>query len=216
MTPPTSEKLDMPTKEFFQRIKKIDQVHKKDQEGEHEDQVNSLYYYLSKNLEEIDSELKKDLSPNMDWLQASNQGVSSNLWIGAGGVTAHAHYDSFHNFFVQLYGKKKFLLSPPSQWESLQLYPRLHPFYRQSQLNFSSNSNSWLNDHPRPQAYEVILSPGDLLYLPPYYFHHVIAVDLSISINVWSDSEDFTIIDSVLKSPLPLKMIGVLWRKLQL
>jgi hypothetical protein len=34
----------------------------------------------------------------------------------------------------------------------------------------------------------VVLFPGDLLYLPPYWGHHVETLAKSISINFWSNS----------------------------
>lgn len=48
-----------------------------------------------------------------------------NLWIGRRGITTHTHYDATFNFFVQLQGKKRFTLIPPS--EPMYLYPCLHP-----------------------------------------------------------------------------------------
>jgi len=43
------------------------------------------------------------------------------------------------------------------------------------------------------------------LYLPPFWFHHVTALDLSISVNIWSDSKEFLIMDGILKSALPFE-----------
>lgn len=49
------------------------------------------------------------------------------------------------------------------------------------------------------------MEPGDVLYLPPYWLHHVTALDLSISVNVWSDSEEQVIYNKqITKEPLPL------------
>jgi hypothetical protein len=32
----------------------------------------------------------------------------TNVWIGPGGATTFTHYDIFYNFYVQLYGKKRY------------------------------------------------------------------------------------------------------------
>ena len=45
-----------------------------------------------------------------------------------------AHFDLFHNFYVQIQGRKKFVLFPPAQWEQLYLYPILHPGGRSAQV----------------------------------------------------------------------------------
>ncbi len=33
-----------------------------------------------------------------------------HLWMGSNKVTAQTHFDESHNFFVQIFGKKTFIL----------------------------------------------------------------------------------------------------------
>jgi hypothetical protein len=55
------------------------------------------------------------------------RGSVQQLWLGWGGATSQPHYDQQHNFFFQLYGTKRFLLSPPAAVaEAGWLFPRLH------------------------------------------------------------------------------------------
>lgn len=44
-----------------------------------------------------------------------------------------------------------------------------------SQIDFSNLIQSFTKfpKFKHLQPYEVILEPGDILYLPPYWFHHV-------------------------------------------
>jgi hypothetical protein len=85
------------------------------------------YYYYSGPLSDFGDKLKADV-PNIDYL-ATKEGndLFYSVWMGYNGTTAHTHYDIFNNFNVQLYGTKKFILSPPSEWDKLYLYPRHHP-----------------------------------------------------------------------------------------
>lgn len=63
---------------------------------------------------------------------------SANLWVAGPGVTTAAHYDSFHNMLVQLSGKKKVVLLPPSAAAALGTYPRPHPSHRQARFDLSA------------------------------------------------------------------------------
>lgn len=53
---------------------------------------------------------------------------------------------------------------------------------------------------------KAILEPGDVLFLPPYWVHHVTALDLSASVNAWSDAEEqLTYTKKITKEPLPME-----------
>lgn len=47
-----------------------------------------------------------------------------HIWLGCGQVTSAAHYDAVHNVYVQLYGKKRFVLMSPFAIRALYAYPR--------------------------------------------------------------------------------------------
>lgn len=48
----------------------------------------------------------------------------------------------------------------------------------------------------QPVVAEV--SPGDMLVVPPFWFHHVETLEESVSVNVWSDAPEYSIINKVL------------------
>lgn len=89
----------------------------------------------------------------------------SSIWMGHAGVTAHTHYDRSHNFFVQIYGTKRFILFPPSQAESLYLYPALHPHYHQSQIDFDNPDLELFPKFKEAEAYEV------RIHIHQYFFN---------------------------------------------
>jgi hypothetical protein len=72
--------------------------------------------------------------------QVSNNSlaVSAALWLGSAGVTTPLHYDTSHNIFVQLHGRKRASLLPPSRASQARLFPSLHPGYRQAQLDITA------------------------------------------------------------------------------
>jgi poly-D-alanine transfer protein DltD len=115
------------------------------------------YVYLGLALEEFE-EIAKDAEPSQFFhLKVGNPKIAPkrNFWMGSRGVTAHTHYDSSHNFFAQLYGKKKFILSPPSAYPKLYLYPSLHPSTRQSQVDFLAPDAEKFPNFGNVPAYEV-------------------------------------------------------------
>jgi hypothetical protein len=104
--------------------------------------------------------------------------VDINIWLGSANATATPHVDAEHNVFVQLAGRKAFTLLPPGAWRALGVHSRLHPCWRQARTVDALSSGA-------PRAV-VTLSPGDVLYVPPYVFHGVTAVDASASVNLWT------------------------------
>ena len=47
--------------------------------------------------------------------------------------------------------------------------------------------------------------PGEVIYLPPYWFHNVITMEPSLSLNIWSDSNDYLLMEEILSSPIPFE-----------
>ncbi len=47
----------------------------------------------------------------------------------------------------------------------------------------------------RPVVAEV--RPGDMLVVPPFWFHHVETLEESVSVNVWSDAPEYDLINQV-------------------
>ncbi|KAL1518732.1 hypothetical protein AB1Y20_003017 [Prymnesium parvum] len=104
----------------------------------------------------------------------------------------------------QIKGTKRFILFPPSASHDMYVYPRLHPSTRQSQVDLRSYAidrfprfKKWANaTSPRlgTRPLETVLSPGDILYLPPYYWHRasVVGNETAISIGVYTQSLPLT------------------------
>lgn len=110
-----------------------------------------------------------------------------NLWIG-NSVATHVHFDSYDNFYVQLVGDKHFTLCPPSASAALNPYPFLHPSYSHSQLSATDAESRYIQ--LEAGCVHAILRPGDMLYIPPFWWHDVVSPSLSVSMNVWSVTQD--------------------------
>jgi hypothetical protein len=112
-----------------------------------------------------------------------------SIWIGNRTI-ATAHFDFSNNIACSLVGRRRFTLFPPDQVANL--YPG--PFQPTpggqivSMVNFRSSD---FDRHPRFEdalaAAEVAeLEPGDALFYPAMWWHHVEALDaFNAMINYW-------------------------------
>lgn len=143
------------------------------------------YYHYGR----VRGSLAADVSPSDPLWRTRDDAAHFGLflWLSGADVRPAIHFDSDHNFFVHLNGSKKFVLFPPWEWENLYLYPRIHPSWHKSQLSFDAVPLETYPNAPRARAYEVLLEPGDVLHVPPYWFHHVESTTPSVSLASWSE-----------------------------
>lgn len=112
----TSERIQIHPSSLFERIK---------------DKQDENFYYWNSEL--FGTPLVQDLIP-FNFLSPVNKTSQLVLWIGKEKVTAQTHYDVEYNFYVQIFGRKKWIMFPPEAHWELYLFPRLSPHYRQSQV----------------------------------------------------------------------------------
>lgn len=118
-------------------------------------------------------------------------GVRPRLWIG-NRVTTPTHFDAQHNVACVVCGTRRFTLFPPEQLPNLYIGP----------LDFAPTgaaiSMARLDrpDDPRyPRLKQALaaaqvaeLHPGDAIYMPPLWWHHVESLDrLNALVNYWWD-----------------------------
>jgi len=103
------------------------------------------------------------------------------LWIATKGVKARMHYDTAHNVNGQIKGKKRFWIVPPKAWAHARLHPMFSISQRQSQIDIS--------DLPSELRVDVVLNPGEMLFIPAYFLHAVENVEQSVNLNFFSGAE---------------------------
>eukprot|EP00943_MAST-04B_sp_MAST-4B-sp1_P006766 g6766.t1 len=169
------------------------------------------YYYLSKEIDQIDQRLIDDIYPYHELLRLNPQKTSINCWIGQSGVVTPCHYDGYHNIYVQLSGYKMFYLLPPNARDFVKPFPFLHPSQAQCQNeNYMFEQERVVQDndhggtiHNNGTPVIALLKPGDVLYIPPLWFHSVVAVSPSYSVNAWTEDVDVVHVNKIFHTKLP-------------
>lgn len=114
-----------------------------------------------------------------------NKGI--NCRFGMRGVVAAAHYDGGRNFIAMIKGHKRYILQPPSQCKYLEMLQYGHPSARHSPFDWSNMTE--VNSRPEfksSKATEVVLAPGDVLYVPAFWMHFIVSLDVSVQCNTRS------------------------------
>ena len=113
---------------------------------------------------------------------------AANLWISHKGVFTQNHFDEWENFNVALEGRKRFVMAPPGVRD---YYPRSLP------RGFGDKSQVFDLDNVDPKRFprlipklserrEVILEPGQILYLPLGWWHQAESLeDMNVNMNFW-------------------------------
>ncbi|CAG0914784.1 unnamed protein product [Notodromas monacha] len=156
------------------------------------------------------------LAFNWKWLESVQKehnwgNLSSNLiYIGMEGNVTPVHYDEQENFFAQVEGFKRCILFPPETFECLYPYPVFHPHDRQSQVDFDKPDFESFPKARHLRGFECVLEPGDVLYIPKYWWHHVeslLGAGHTTSINFWYKSGPLTQVEYPLKPQRKVAMI---------
>lgn len=148
-------------------------------------QMNAPSYY-------IQSALIPDYLPgfeNENKLEIVGASVPPRIWIG-NRLTVQTHFDVSENIACCVAGRRRFTLFPPQQTPNL--YPG--PF----ELTLAGPPVSMVRlEAPNFDAYPKFetalrhavradLSPGDALYIPYFWWHHVQSLDdLNVLVNYW-------------------------------
>ncbi|XP_057953528.1 lysine-specific demethylase JMJ30 [Malania oleifera] len=109
---------------------------------------------------------------------------SLNAWFGPAGTVTPLHHDPHHNILAQVVGKKYVRLYPPS------LSEELYPYTETMLCNSSQVDLDKVDEKQFPKVQELefvdcILEEGEMLYIPPKWWHYVRSLTTSLSVSFW-------------------------------
>ena len=141
--------------------------------------------------------------------------VAPRLWLGNAIVTP-AHFDESSNVACVAAGRRRFTLLPPEQLGNLYIGPLDHA-PTGTPISLVSFREPDFVRFPRfrdalAAARVAELAPGDALYIPPLWWHHVESLDrLNLLVNYWwkdalpASGRDDSALDALLHGLLALR-----------
>ena len=103
--------------------------------------------------------------------------------FGMNGVIAEAHFDAPRNMVAEVAGTRRWFMAHPRECKHSYLLPLDHPSGRHTAVDWSKPD---LKKYPLfrdLQVTEVLLTPGEVLYVPAYWIHSIVNLDMNIQCN---------------------------------
>lgn len=152
------------------------------------DSCDRIEYLAQHNLFDQIPALRTDLSiPEYCCVSAtdsSNSAPDIKAWLGPKGTVSPMHHDPKHNLLCQVFGHKQIILAGPH--DSSNLYA-----HDDRMLSNTSRVDAEAVDmalYPRAANvhwFRVTLHRGEMLYIPPGWWHHIRSLDKSFSVSFW-------------------------------
>ncbi len=102
------------------------------------------------------------------------------LWVGSANTRSGMHFDGNDNLYTQLAGSKRILMAHPD--EAARLYPFLEDFCK-SQVDPEAPDLQRYPAFRDVVLHQVDLAPGEVLFMPRVWWHHVRSLEPSLSLS---------------------------------
>ncbi|MCT7957751.1 cupin-like domain-containing protein [Laspinema palackyanum] len=123
--------------------------------------------------------LLDDIELFPEYLTDTKEANNTSFWFGPGGAITPLHFDPLNTFLCQVYGRKRVRLIAPSQKHLLAAYG--HYF---SNIDLENPNFERYPQLKKLDIIELIIEPGDVLFLPVGWWHQVRSLEVSISISL--------------------------------
>ncbi len=112
------------------------------------------------------------------YLNPANTARQTFLWFGPAGTVTPLHHDTSNILMAQVIGRKRYRLIPPTQWQSV--------YNSEGVYSDVDCETPDFNRYPRfrdARMIDVVVAPGEVLFVPVGWWHHVRALDVSMTVS---------------------------------
>ena len=108
---------------------------------------------------------------------------STVAWIGPAGTVTGYHIDWGDNILAQLQGRKHIHLAAPSSTPNMYVSKKFEQGSTLSQVDLDNVDYDQFPNFSKVRHHEFVLNPGEMIFIPRGWWHHVRSLDKSISVS---------------------------------
>lgn len=139
--------------------------------------------YMVANNRFLDTEaggrLRGDVIPFPEYLNPADSSGRMFFWLGPAGTVTPFHYDTTNILLCQVIGHKRLCLIPPT--DTPRMYNRIGVF---SDVDYDRPDPIRFPLYSQVMATDFLLNPGEVLFIPTGWWHHVRSLTPSLSVSL--------------------------------
>jgi Cupin-like domain len=137
-------------------------------------------YYLTANNEMLRrpefAPLLDDIGTLPPFFDRAQLAAKSSFWFGPGGTVTPLHHDTLMLCHTQIVGRKRWRFVSPLQWAHVYNHSGVY-----SPVDVDRPDRVRHPDFAKATMLEVVVEPGETMFLPLGWWHQVTALDVSLS-----------------------------------
>ena len=126
-----------------------------------------------------------------EYRSASSHEGGPRFWLGPAGTVTPLHRDENDNLLVQIWGEKRVTLYSPDQRPFLSAWSTTPEGDREpggTDVNPDAPDYESFPQFRQAHRLDVVIGPGDMLFIPDGWWHHVRSLSPSFSVNFLTDT----------------------------
>lgn len=148
-------------------------------------QPNSMAYVTEWKALDESAELRSQVGLDGDDLFAHKNRSPMQMYVGSQKSFTPLHFDRAPNFTTQIRGSKAWKIFAPQETKNLYPYPRLSQMGHFTHIHTQEDMTNF-GRFPKLRnavCWETIVHPGEIIYIPEYWWHSVSSFDETISLH---------------------------------